>query len=1204
MNAFKTKNEIQGLLQHSNKTTDSTVNMKEYHLHNKLVVMVVVMVSLANALTTTTTTKHYYNSIPSSWRSTTARHASLITDDNVVNGNIAPSSSVHEGLTLSPYHVLHSNHFDTHASLSERKIPLHSCLRLLRQALTMIANGDETTIISQLQLSNENPLTMLRIEQTISHTVDPLCWLQAQTQTNDQPPSLYFATAEGTLETAAYGSSKTFQGTTMDDDYWELVQGLPPRSHLYGGQRFDTNVTTTTMGDEWSAFSKGFWMLPAIEIRCEKSNHKDTLTTTTVAVHLYRDNTTSGDGGFAQAATHVLELLQHVTDMTTTAKPPTTLPPVLSRASTYCANMNGMELYETGVSAALAEFENPDSTLEKVVLARRMDLSFSKYAKVAALDIMRKWKFGSKPGGHMFYVNPGGSSGEFFGCTPERLFQVQSRRVVSEALAGTRTRGSTQEADEELSRQLFESSKDQKEHTITAKFVREAFDDMKQQGWVENEQNGKESLGKDGYGGHFYVRRLRHLQHLCQRYDCNLSDRAFSMDAIKFLLNNLHPTPAVGGYPKNQAMEFIRKYETTGFDRGFYSGPVGFVSKDAAEIVVAIRSGLLSQATGRSKVSVFAGAGLVPGSTVQGEWAETSHKLAVVSSIFSQSPMTLQGAPTPNAAWATAFVEEFVRNGVTQFYICPGSRSTPLVAAVAKAVRANVGSVHALSVHDERGAGFRALGYGRGAGQPAAVITSSGTAIANLYPSIIEAGMDGVPLLVITADRPYESRDTGANQAIDQVKAFSSSYVRWFRDIAPPNDDVPIAVGLADAAHGINLARERRGPVHFNVQFRENLAPDGGPIRNDDRQGSVTSYDGVRFTDTPAFQRWSLGGGQWTKSLGASESVQKSNIVDIGRLIKESKRGMIVVGNLRKSTSRSQVDVSETVELLSNFAQTIGFPIFAGVQSGSLRFESPAVVPFAEHILRSPLIQENLRPDLVLQFGTPLVSTEILKVVKKTMVEDLVHHVLIHPHHPTERADPEFTVSHKVDSEILPFIKALSSYLEETPESSRSSQLTPLINLGRSLQPEILSIVNTAVAEVATSESGGRVMTEPEIILSLSEMISERKSKDISLFLSNSMPVRDAEAFLYPLVDIHVLSQNKPATVDTAVNRGASGIDGIIASAAGFADSTNRRTVLVIGDVSYKETRGKPNSCFAISNTVPSFEHRLRHCMTLILFIL
>jgi 2-succinyl-5-enolpyruvyl-6-hydroxy-3-cyclohexene-1-carboxylate synthase len=124
----------------------------------------------------------------------------------------------------------------------------------------------------------------------------------------------------------------------------------------------------------------------------------------------------------------------------------------------------------------------------------------------------------------------------------------------------------------------------------------------------------------------------------------------------------------------------------------------------------------------------------------------------------------------PNVAWSTAFIEELVRCGITTFYICPGSRNTPLTAAIFKATRANVGVVKAISVHDERGAGFRALGYARQNGRPAAVVTSSGTAVANLYPSVVESSSDGVPLLLLTADRPYESRDTGSNQSIDQVK--------------------------------------------------------------------------------------------------------------------------------------------------------------------------------------------------------------------------------------------------------------------------------------------------------------------------------------------------------------------------------------------------------------------------------------------------
>ena len=151
---------------------------------------------------------------------------------------------------------------------------------------------------------------------------------------------------------------------------------------------------------------------------------------------------------------------------------------------------------------------------------------------------------------------------------------------------------------------------------------------------------------------------------------------------------------------------------------------------------------------------------------------------------------------------------------------------------------------------------------------------------------------------------------------------------------------------------------------------------------------------------------------------------------------------------------------------------------------------SPAVVPYSELLLRYPPIQENISPDLVLQFGAPLVSTEIPGVVKRTMNDgNRMNHVLIHPHFPSERHDPEYTVTHCVDSDVPSFARGLLTHLESSPiRPNFGSDLAPLVTLGRLLQSRIPDIVEGAVQ--ATRKNSGTTyaeLTEPEIFLSLSK---------------------------------------------------------------------------------------------------------------------
>src|SRR5689334_9344772 len=185
--------------------------------------------------------------------------------------------------------------------------------------------------------------------------------------------------------------------------------------------------------------------------------------------------------------------------------------------------------------------------------------------------------------------------------------------------------------------------------------------------------------------------------------------------------------------------------------------------------------------------------------------------------------MTERDATT---ACAVALVDEWARAGVTDAVVAPGSRSAPLALALARDDRVRV---HV--VVDERSAAFRALGIGLATGWPAVVCCTSGTAAANSHPAVIEASHARVPLLVCTADRPPELRDTGAGQTIDQAHLYGRA-VRWFCEPGPPGDEPGAgATWRALASRAVaTAAGPPAGPVHLNLAFREPLVPSGAPL--------------------------------------------------------------------------------------------------------------------------------------------------------------------------------------------------------------------------------------------------------------------------------------------------------------------------------------------------------------------------------------
>jgi 2-succinyl-5-enolpyruvyl-6-hydroxy-3-cyclohexene-1-carboxylate synthase len=468
--------------------------------------------------------------------------------------------------------------------------------------------------------------------------------------------------------------------------------------------------------------------------------------------------------------------------------------------------------------------------------------------------------------------------------------------------------------------------------------------------------------------------------------------------------------------------------------------------------------------------------------------------------------LTPSDTPRANRLWATLIVEELVRSGVDFFCVAPGSRSTPLVAALAADEKAE-----SLIHFDERGTAFTVLGYARATGRPAAWITTSGTAVANGLPAVVEAATDGVPMILLTADRPPELRQTGANQTIDQPDIFGD-YVRWRFDLPVPEEAVDPAMVLTTVDQAVYRARRApSGPVHLNLMFREPFLPE----------------DWEERPSVP--ERWSKSGEPYTRYAATKPAVDLDEVEHLWEALRPVERGLVVAGRL---PSRKQ---GEAVLRLS---ESLGWPLLPDVGSQvRLGARSENLVPYYDAFLASEPFKEAHAPQTVLHIGGHAVSKRLEQFLAWSRPDSYVV-VRENPF----RLDPGHRVTHSVETDVLDLCAALAKLAERRPPATAASWAAGWREASEKVDNYLDRLFE-----------GAEESNEPVVARLISRHIPERHA----LVVASSMPIRDLDTFAAP----------DGAPVPVAANRGASGIDGTVATAAGFARGSGRPLTLLIGDL-------------------------------------
>ena len=761
-------------------------------------------------------------------------------------------------------------------------------------------------------------------------------------------------------------------------------------------------------------------------------------------------------------------------------------------------------------SAALALFKVRSGELQKIVIAIQRTASTT----LDAIELL--YSIPHSPGRFMFGMVDGDWG--LFSVSPERLVRVDKEQVWSEALAG-----SFGNPVEPNSIDPQESEKLVLEHSTVLDFVVDRLRTILPDLRVSPRQNV--SWGDT-------------LTHYRQIVSGSVSSTPCSGPLLLQCLDLLNPTPAVCGLPMKPALETIAHIE--GFDRRFYAGAWGRLDKDGGDLFVGIRGGEVDH----QRVTFCAGAGLVDGSDPQKEWEEIGLKIDGVMGCLGLSDTSPTTDNSPNSIPPLAlsspsiftfflFFTSLRRQGISSIALSPGSRSSPLV------LGASLAGLSISVFHDERVAGFYSLGASK-AGRIIPIIVTSGTAVANLSPAVAEASASGLPLVVLTADREFWETSAGQKQCLRNQSRVFEGFDVWSKDVSIIGFDGMVSAGsgcaltglLGDAAFSIgDLALRRDSIVHFNFQLKHgDLAPVNG--------------SGLDLLRLPARLR------QWMDdchsqpwcSYGVSAALVAEMVRDCW---KSGKSVLAVVGDTQLGTrwsSTRPLSSRENGGALATLSSVFHIPVLCDILSGL----QPNGIDRAlgSEILTSACLGQV---GLLLWIGGGVIGKRMEEFVTRVVEGSHTQRVPVVQIWETRkvvkrsprRVDPLQIVSHVASDGLEDVVGEL---LRNPQESGQ--RLDSLKNL-----------FDTAILAISRLDSHlHALLTEPIC----ARLISDHH---VPVFLGAGMAVRDCDSF-------------GGNGCGVAMNRGANGIDGIIATAIGWAEnrgeavSSTRLPIAYLGDVS------------------------------------